>query len=647
MFLIDNVFNTVELEAIMGPDVSEPKRSKHNTRLSKTTTVVSSATKPQRSVTVADVENSGARVKHVGSVQTNNTTPSKRKKPADGAIACDLPFKCIHCEEKFAQVNALVEHMNVHICLKPYQCSQCDEAFAEPAELEVHILCHVVPPRIAGPKPFKCNLCSHAFSRSCDLNAHKKNGHRTDKPFRCSTCYKNFRQPSDLEFHTRCHGDPPYKCPLCDKTYVEFSGLRLHSHVHNANGRRHQCPLCDWKFVLRHDLRMHVLNRHRDSKPRVCTACGIAFKNVVELNLHLPTHSDTSLLPCDRCGKFFKTALSLKRHQSNPNACRSFRCSQCDRTFASRQDLSGHVQQQHSVEPPGTTPSHVVDKTFACERCGKKFRTKVLLQRHYLSHDPKLFGCNFCGKGHRSLLSLRKHMTKHAVKESFFCTRCSEQFDNADDLNAHLSTHAGEYQCSKCNEKFLCLADLQTHNRTHRVVVTDTQFVCSVCNKYFQSRLKLRLHSFCHDPKLYGCVICTTAFRDADLLLKHLTKLHPTTAGPLIRCTTCNERFQEIADLQKHASCHAGHYKCRRCDQVFATVFDRRNHRRTYHQVEKPFQCSLCESRFASIISWRFHSKKLHSGKQWSAVCLLYSLLFCCCSFSVNSFSFDILSHLD
>ena len=59
-----------------------------------------------------------------------------------------------------------------------------------------------------------------------------------------------------------------------------------------------------------------------------------------------------------------------------------------------------------------------VGKTFCCNACGKCYRFKSELERHYLVHSKvKPFQCMVCGKE----FSLKGNLKAHITKFEHFC----------------------------------------------------------------------------------------------------------------------------------------------------------------------------------------------------------------------------------
>ena len=75
---------------------------------------------------------------------------------------------------------------------------------------------------------------------------------------------------------------------------------------------------------------------------------------------------------CDLCGKVFTNPLSLRNHKKTHGEA-NLQCQMCGKSFVRRNNLNTHTKFAHSDLKP-----------FSC-LCGKRFKTKAHVRRHWLT----------------------------------------------------------------------------------------------------------------------------------------------------------------------------------------------------------------------------------------------------------------------
>lgn len=125
-------------------------------------------------------------------------------------------------------------------------------------------------------------------------------------------------------------------------------------------------------------------------------------------------------------------------------------------------------------------------------KCGRKFKRKDHLKRHYKIHESERekYFCESCGKGcstkhaHRTHWNRThknvpfQHPTKKPVTEnpngsskaSFFCEYCGKGFERKGNLKSHMKTHGflqKQFHCNVCNKVFLYVSNLRVHKKSH------------------------------------------------------------------------------------------------------------------------------------------------------------------------------------
>ncbi|CAL8252406.1 unnamed protein product [Merluccius merluccius] len=158
-------------------------------------------------------------------------------------------------------------------------CSECDSRFAEDEALKQHML------QVHSDKPYKCDRCQAAFRYKGNLASHKT-VHTGEKPYRCNICGAQFNRPANLKTHTRIHsGEKPYKCETCGARFVQVAHLRAHVLIHTGE-KPYPCEICGTRFRHLQTLKSH-LRIHTGEKPYHCEKCNLHFRHKSQLRLHL------------------------------------------------------------------------------------------------------------------------------------------------------------------------------------------------------------------------------------------------------------------------------------------------------------------------------------------------------------------------
>eukprot|EP01083_Nonionella_stella_P071980 193781_1 len=228
-----------------------------------------------------------------------------------------MNLKCHICEEKFATMETLTHHKQVHsnnsLKIRPFICLLCGKSYFHKVDLSKHERYHT------GESPLKCQFCEKHFKTNPKLSAHLRI-HTGERPFKCSFCDKSYPSQSSLNYHVRAiHSGPrerPFKCRLCDKTYITKDHLRVHERYHTGE-RPFKCQLCEKRFIAKPKLSNH-LRVHAGERPFKCSSCDKSYSSRNSLNSHVRAiHSETKQRPfkCNHCEKTYITKDHLRVHE--------------------------------------------------------------------------------------------------------------------------------------------------------------------------------------------------------------------------------------------------------------------------------------------------------------------------------------------
>ena len=164
-------------------------------------------------------------------------------------------FSCDICHKEFANMDLLLDHMDIHFKDKIYSCDICLKTFRDRYNLKNHILVH------SGEKPYKCDTCNKSFSRHGNLKRHVST-HVGNRPFTCDTCNRSFLSlyscdECPLQFakawafrrHRRLHSNP-FICGLCKASFDSSEKLLSHMNLHSQGSSSYMCPERNKKTLM-------------------------------------------------------------------------------------------------------------------------------------------------------------------------------------------------------------------------------------------------------------------------------------------------------------------------------------------------------------------------------------------------------------
>ena len=85
---------------------------------------------------------------------------------------------------------------------------------------------------------------------------------------------------------------------------------------------------------------------------------------------------------------------------------------------------------------------HSEERSFSCEYCDYRGKTKKFLDSHMLCHKEPKHECPHCGKMFRQISSFKHHIMTHTGEKPYHCQECSFKCIQPYDLTKHYSkTH--------------------------------------------------------------------------------------------------------------------------------------------------------------------------------------------------------------
>ncbi|KAJ9590984.1 hypothetical protein L9F63_015990, partial [Diploptera punctata] len=382
-----------------------------------------------------------------------------------------------------------------------------------------------------------------------------------------------------------------------DATDAEIIG-----HLETQEGKRRkirfQCEICGRGF--QHKGRYIV---HKSYPKKTTGHIGEGIIEGLEDGENVNGLEAEARYPCDQCDKTFQTKQSYELHMpAIHEGQRPFTCEVCGKTFAYQNSLKGHMlshdEQKNEKGYPCDIcgkmlnhPSSVVyhkeaehnnGRRFVCNKCGKGFKHKQLLQRHQLVHsDDRPFVCKSCGASFKTKANLLNHQPTHTGEKKYFCELCGHQFAHKTSLTLHYRWHSGQkpYQCQVCNKNFSQNGNLQEHLRIH---TGEKPFCCDYCGRKFTTSSQFKLHVKRHTgERPWKCDFCGKSFLHKDTWKCH-TRRHKGERP--YQCHYCARGFTEQWALKKHLRLHTGEkpYTCNVCGKAFADCSNLTKHKKVH-----------------------------------------------------------------
>ena len=182
----------------------------------------------------------------------------------------------------------------------------------------------------------------------------------------------------------------------------------------------------------------------------------------------------------------------------------TFHCHICKKTFMNYNNFRAH-----KIKCWATAKKH------QCEKCGKGFDAKSIMQQHYdyrHTKKPKRFVCDICKKSYELKKTLDEHNMHLHSKGSykFQCDYCGRGFFHLNEFKMHRVGHTKikEYLCGRC--KIMAFSSVGKLNAHLKICGSPNSFECTICGKFYSSSLNLATHvSEVHKDKItWSCPVC-------------------------------------------------------------------------------------------------------------------------------------------
>ncbi|CAG9535270.1 unnamed protein product [Cercopithifilaria johnstoni] len=496
-----------------------------------------------------------------------------------------------------------------------------DNSFSMPVSNNTHYLA-------------RCSVCDALFDLEEYLN-HTKNC-RLEKCYKCEVCGKEYNKEHNLKLHHLGQHDKAvvendkYVCSFCPKKYARLAAYYAHLQIHGLNDSL-ICTFCkeefDFQALLNKHLRLqHCYPRLGDiATVEICKKCGIAIFSKEAMDEHKQIHR-----------KINKTMKRNKRKRESDPGDRTHKCEACGKTFKKKFELMRHYV------------VHTKERRFVCEICGKRFSQKASLGQHTLTHNAstaQTHKCSLCDATFSQAGNLRRHVKllhppDVTSRPVFRCLKCTCVFNSLQPLQVHArkrhpeqvasknSTIAEEgtaspqkqnkgrkFCCCLCRKAFGKTSDLVRHYRVHS---GERPFSCNRCGRDFNLKSSLKLHMDSHvradhPDNYYTCARCPVCMKQLASA-PSLRRHLKIHERPLEHCGVCSQIFLSKKALEQHQiACLTSNAEVGSSGSLLELLPPTEIASVNTEPERKPYKCRTCTASFSTLRCLKEHINR-HTG---------------------------------
>ena len=489
-----------------------------------------------------------------------------------------------------------------------FYCDLCDKMYPTALALKLHVNKKHV-------ESFKCDMCDYiTFTTLNNLRIHEKNMHCHS--VQCELCdYKCHSKRMLEEHNNRKHNDSRVKCEQCDYSSTTFAYMQIHCKEKHFNSI--ECDSCDYKCHNKQMLAKHLKRGHVTALQ--CDQCDMTTHTKDLLAQHCKIMHFNSV-SCAKCDFKCHSKLLLERHirwfhkiiyRYKMEKDNIFNCQVCEFKSQNEEEMKNH-QWEHKD----------VTWQFKCELCDATFTHKYTYREHmdavHMGKELKCDHCDFTCKYKAYMVQHLRQSHKVYASPTIVCNICGKIVPEKS-LNNHIKTVHTEIDeggtCEHCGRFFKTKDILRAHIYTKHTV---TCSVCTICEKFFQGKMKAKLidhytkeHGiFCNQKNTYVCHICKTRLTSSAELTEHYHTVHDCKDTFL--CSNCEHKEPTQALLTTH--CIDVHAMDPFKDSNSELLNEKSLSVQGVHVQEddKAFTCDLCGKKLTSKVTLKNHFKQMH-----------------------------------